>query len=67
MGQEVKHLFDGDEPRRQDAWDRDHMRTVSTHLYTEEEVELLLACMEEKTTRYALLQRLVREWLRGRK
>ena len=63
----MERLFDQRKPRRQDAWDAANMRPVSTHLKTEEALELLAACMAEGITRYALMQQLLRDWLRARK
>lgn len=55
---DVKRL----EKRR--AWDRAHLRTVSTKLTMEENCRLLALCRAEGVTRYALLAELIREALR---
>ena len=55
---DVKRL----ESRR--AWDRKHLRTVSTKLTAEENCRLLALCRAEGVTRYALLAELIREALR---
>ena len=58
-------MFDSErKPRRQDRWDKVHLRTVSTHLREEEEDALFrVACSLERTTRYAVVQALTRNWL----
>ena len=55
---DVKRL----EKRR--AWDRAHLRTVSTKLTAEENKRLIKLCKEQGVTRYALLAELIREALR---
>ena len=50
-------------PRRQDRWDKVHLRTVSTHLREEEDALFRVACSLERTTRYAVMQALARGWL----
>ena len=55
---DVKRL----ESRR--AWDRKHLRTVSTKLTVEENRRLLALCKAEGVTRYALLAELIRGALR---
>lgn len=49
--------------RRQDIWDREHMRTVSTHLRETENILLIIACTAENKTRYAVMQELAREFI----
>ena len=57
-------MFDNEKkPRRQDAWDRDNMRTVSTRMREGEALYLLTLCEMKGVTRYALLQKLVRDWM----
>lgn len=46
------------------AWDRLHLRTVSTKLTAEENRRLIALCKAEGVTRYALLAELIREALR---
>ena len=57
-------MFDGEKkPRRQNAWDRDNMRTVSTRMREGEALYLLALCKMEGITRYALVQNLLRDWM----
>lgn len=49
---------------RRRAWDRAHLRTVSTKLTVEEDYRLRALCRAEGVTRYALLAELIREALR---
>ena len=57
-------MFDSErKPRRQDRWDKVHLRTVSTHLREEEDALFRVACSLERTTRYAVMQALARGWL----
>ena len=52
-------MFDSErKPRRQDRWDKVHLRTVSTHLREEEDALFRVACSLERTTRYAVMQAL---------
>ena len=57
-------MFDnGKKTRRQSRWDKVHLRTVSTHLREEENELFRIACSLERTTRYAVVQALTRNWL----
>ena len=65
VGEGVKQMFEKQQSkrRRQAEWDRQHVITVSTHLNEMENAFFRLACALEGTTRYAVMQKLVRDWV----
>jgi len=48
---------------RQARWDAAHLKTVGTKLDAAEWLELRARCLAESVTPYALVKRLVREWM----
>ena len=51
------------ERNRQKKWDRRNLRTAATKLRVDEWMELRVVCAAEGVTPYALIRRLLREWL----
>lgn len=49
---------------RQARWDKDHLRTVSTHLTYQEWATLQALCEAEGTKPYRLLRNYLREYMR---